>query len=121
MAGFLNNLEKAFKKGNHESDFMELFSDCFTQDEFYRINWDSFKINGSLVEEAICSSFSPKDIVASAEAYDNYSWWKFLEYYGSSLGDSWPDFIYTPDGGVVIPGSAKEIIFVNLTDLVKEE
>ena len=66
------------------------------------------------IVETIRSSFAPKDIVSSAEAYDESDWINLLGYY-TGRGDRWPDFVITPDGAVLIPGSHK-VEAVNLTE-----
>lgn len=56
----------------------------------------------------IRSEFCPEDIVETAEAYDSYDiWMPLLLLYTDTF--EYPNFIKTPDGGVVLPGRMKHL------------
>lgn len=71
------------------------------------LGWDT-------IEEALREEFTPEDIVDTARAYDSADFLNLLQF-AITTRSNWPDFIKTPDGAVLIPGSDK-VVAVNLTE-----
>jgi len=112
MNKFIKNLKKFFDKSDETyiEGFDEIKTDMQLSQGINEITFEDF-------EEEVRKSLCPKNIVDSAEGYDNSTWWGLLTYSGGTY-DSYPDFIITPDGAVLIPGSNK-IEAVNLTELAE--
>lgn len=82
------------------------------QDLFERAGLDGFGTDWSWgrAEQWIRDDFTPSDIVSSAQAYDAGESINILEFYPGG----WPDFIYTPDGAVMLPGSENMVDSIRL-------
>lgn len=111
MNSFIKNLKKWYNK-NEEETVTEIA--IVINEIQLSMKYDGFET----FEKEIRKAFSPKDVVATAKAYDNINWWSLLRFY-SGKEDIWPDFIKVKNGAIVIPGTNK-IEAINLTDLAKE-
>jgi hypothetical protein len=103
MRKFLQNIKEAHAEATGEgllSPIQDVLDEIATAKG---ISPDDLDIDEALAE--IGKAFSPSDIVNSAEAYDNPAFTSLLEYFGSPRGQAWPDWIHTPDGAVMLPGS----------------
>jgi hypothetical protein len=105
----------AFKNGERYPDELDPIIEGISN--HYSVNaedleWKDF-------EEEIRNTFTPHRIVDTAEAYDSSEWINLLQFYNGLHGD-WPDFIETPDGAVLMPGSASTIEAYNLTEIASQ-
>lgn len=107
MNKFVSIIQKAVEKEWSETEFLvkaaELVNQADTHGDLERF-----------VDSEIRQNFAPKKLVDSAQAFDDSDWLNLLDLWPGGS----PDFVETPDGGVVMPGSRKMMVF-NLTDLAK--
>lgn len=112
MNKFVSNLRPYFDKGTvpEINAVKEQFANALGVGGD-SIGWEAF-------ERELRKAFSPRDIVNSAEAFDDDVVWSLLDLYKGKWG-SWPDFVMTPNGAVSIPGRSSKLENINLTNLSK--
>lgn len=72
---------------------------------------DADEVSFADFEDYVRDTFIPSDIVSSAGAFDSDLDMELLRHYPGGF----PDLVKTPDGAVVMPGSARNVDAVNLS------
>lgn len=114
MTFFISKIDafrkKDFSKFNLDKEQITYMQEIFidVESSYRGATGISGKIEDKAFYEYIRSVFCPEDIVETAEAYDSYDIWMPLLLLYTDTFD-YPNFIKTPDGGVVLPGRMKHL------------
>jgi hypothetical protein len=97
MDEFIKNIKSRF---NSPEELLDKYNLKGAMDP----DWDS-------IESYLRNDFTPSNIVSSAQAFDDADITNILENYPGGF----PDFVKTPDGAILMPGSEGKIDKINLT------